>query len=985
MKCPQCQTENPETSRYCADCGSRLGPPAKADVLRTITIPARAKTLSPGEVFGEKYKILGELGRGGMGEVYLAEDTALGRKVALKILPEETYKNPEARQRFIREAKAAAALDHPYICSVHEVGEAEDRLFFVMEYIEGQTLRDRIARGPLPLQQTLQVASEAGEALQAAHDKGLVHRDIKPANLMLMEKGHTKVMDFGLAKPIAGVEGAGAPGELLTTLTEVGAAPGTPAYMSPEQLQGKPLDQKTDIFSFGVVLYEMLTGVHPFKRETGFTTVSAILNEGPRPIADFNKDIPAPLQQIINGMLAKDAAQRYASFHDVVSDIRKVQANLPVSWAGKKFFRQVRIAVAAAIILIVVLAASWLAKTVFFKSAARALAFQERDWILITDFENKTGDQVFDGSLETALSVGIQQSQYVNVFPRSRVQETLKRMRREDVKKVDESIGREVALREGIKGLLACQISKIGEEYVLTGRIVDPNTQAAVFSYAAQAKGKDAVLGALDDLARKVRRGLGESLGRISRQKLPLPRATTSSLEALKYYTGGRLASGDTVFKLLEQAIELDPDFAMAHAELGMKYYIAGNRVKGEEHFQKALSLLDRLTTREQLLIRGLAEDWRGNREQGIENYKAYLVQYPDDSAIWFRLGYAYLATDRFELGIDAFCKFLSIDGPSAAPYINIATCYSSLGKDAEALENYHKAFDLDPTSLTGVYVNNEYGFLLVKIGKIQEAVQVFEKMAQLDDSAKKAKGFRSLGLLDMYRGKYSSAQKYFEEAVILNKTLKAGLSELRDHLYLAAISRQKGSREGFEREMAAVARIQKDIKIDPFFLSLVGTAYARAGRIKEAALQVKVIEGRLGDLLAVSGVIRSNQTDQAAFHLLKGEVELAEKKYDNAVNSFLMAAQLGRSAVEENLAYAYLKKGDWDKAIEKYQEFLKSDPLGYEPQESWVLAHYELGKLYQQKGQDEEARKYFSRFLEIWKDADPDLPVLVDAKKRLK
>jgi len=984
MKCPQCQTDNPETSRYCADCGSRLGSPEKADVLQTITIQTRAKILSPGEVFADKYKILGELGRGGMGEVYLAEDTTLGRKVALKILPEETYRNPEARQRFIREAKAAAALDHPYICSVHEVGEAEDRLFFVMEYIEGQTLRDRLARGPLPLHQALQVAIEAGEALQAAHDKGLIHRDIKPANLMLMEKGHAKVMDFGLAKPIAGVEGPGTPGGPLTTLTEAGAAPGTPAYMSPEQLQGKPLDQKTDIFSFGVVLYEMLTGVHPFKRETGFTTVSAILNEDPRPIADFTKDIPAPLQQVVSGMLAKDAAQRYPSFHDVLSDIRKVQADLPVAWTGKKSLRPVRIAAAAAVLLVLVLAAAWLAKTIFFKSAAKALAFQERDWILITDFENTTGDQVFDGSLETALSVGIQQSQYVNVFPRSRVQETLKRMRREDVKKVDESIGREVALREGIKGLLACQISKIGEEYVLTGRIVDPNTQAAVYSYAAEAKGRDAVLGALDDLARNVRRGLGESLGRISRQKLSLPRATTSSLEALKYYTEGRLNSGDAAFKLLQQAIELDPDFAMAHAELGLKYYINGDRVKGEEHFQKALSLLDRLTTREQLLIRGLAEDWRGNREQGIENYKAYLVQYPDDSGIWYRLGYAYLATRRFELGIEAFQKVIDIDGSSSASYVNIATCYSSLGKDAEALENYQKAFELDPTWLTAVFVNNEYGFLLVKMGKIPEAAQAFEKMVQLSDSFKKARGYRSLGLLDMYQGKYSSAQGYFEEAVLLNKALKGGLSELRDRLYLAAISRQKGRRDGFEKEMAAVARIEKEIKIDPYFLSLVGTAYARAGGIKEAALQLKEMEARQGDLLAASGVLRSNQTDQAAFHLLKGEVELAEKKYEEAVNSFLLAARLGRSDVEENLAYAYLQKGDWDKAIEKYLEFIRVEPLGYEPQESWILAHYELGKLYQQKGQAEEARKYFGRFLEIWKDADPDLPVLIDARKRL-
>ncbi len=984
MKCPHCQGENPETSRFCADCGTQLGAPQKDGVLQTQTLQPFSKMMMPGTVFAGKYKILGELGRGGMGEVYLAEDTTLARRVALKLLPEETYQNSEARQRFIREARAAAALDHPYICSIHEVGESEGRLFFVMEYVKGQTLRDRIAQGPIPLKQALQIATEAAEALQGAHEKGLIHRDIKPANIMLTEKGHAKVMDFGLAKPAAGAEKAGAQAEASTSLTQDGIAPGTPAYMSPEQLQGKPLDQRSDIFSFGMVLYEMMSGIHPFKRETGFTTISAILNEKPRPVADFVKGAPEPLQLVISKMLTKDAGERYQSVHDVLIDLKEVQFGLPADWKARKFLRPARLAAASVVLAVTIIAAGWLAKTLFFKSPAEALAFQERDWILITDFENLTGEQVFDGSLETALSVGIQQSQYVNVFPRSRVQETLKRMRREDIKKVDETVGREVALREGIKGLLACQISRIGEEYQLTGRIVDPNTQVAVFSHASRAKGKDEVLSALDDLAKKVRLGLGESLSRISQQRLPLPRATTSSLEALKFYTEGRFASGNTAYKLLQQAIELDPDFALAHAELGMKYFIDSNRPKGEEHFQKALSLLDRLTTREQLWIRAIVEDWRGNRDQGIENYKAYLAQYPDDSGAWYRLGYAYLISQSFELGIEAFQKVIGIDGSSSAAYVNIATCYNSLGNAAEALENYQKAFQLGPEWLTGVFVNNEYGFLLVKMGKIQEAAQVFEKMVQLNDPGKKAKGYRSLGLLDMYRGRYSSAQGHFQEAVILNKTLKSGLSELRDHLYLAAISNLKGRREGFEKEMVAVKQIQKEIKIDPYFLSLVGRTYARAGRHQEAALQLKEMEARLGDVLAVSGVGRSNQSDQAAFHLLKGEVELTEKKYEEAVNSFLMAARLGRSDVEENLAYAFLQKGDTDKAIEKYLEFLKIDALGYEPQESWILAHYELGKLYKQKGQFEDAAKSYGRFLEIWKDADPDLAVLADAKKRL-
>lgn len=985
MKCVKCLTENPDTSRFCVSCGTELLPSEDIKMPKTLTRPSTLKAFVKGTTLAGKYTILAELGRGGMGEVYLAEDTSLDRKVAIKFLPEEMYQDPTARGRFIREAKAAAALDHPYICSIHEVGETEKRLFFAMEYVEGKTLRDRISEGPLPLKQALQIATEIVEALQVAHEKGMIHRDIKPANIMMMEKGHAKVMDFGLAKQVMRAEDERALADMQITLTDAGLAPGTPAYMSPEQLQGKALDPRSDIFSFGIVLYEMLSGVHPFKKETGLATVSAILNENPQPIANLIEGVPDPLQQTLSKLLAKDPGQRYQSMKDVHTDLRKMHSDLPAAPRALRFLRPVRVALAAFVILFTVIAAAWLANILFFKSSAKALTFQEHDWILITDFENQTGEKVFDGSLETALTVGIQQSQYVNVFPRNRVQETLKRMRRDDVKKVDESVGKEVAMREGIKGLLACSIGKISDEYVLTARIINPDTQAEVFAHSLRATGKDQILDALDKLARKVRRELGESLTKISGQKLPLARATTFSLEALKIYTEAKLSSGSVSIQLLLQAIALDPDFAMAHAELGLEYSITGDRVKAEEHFQKALSLLDRLTTREQLWIRAIVEDWRGNRDQGIDNYKTYLSQYPDDSAAWFRLGYAYLITDRFDLGIGAFNKVIQIHSSSSSAYINLATCYGALKKNDEALANYEKAFKLQPEELTGQYVNNEYGFLLVRMGRIEEAARTFEKMLQQDNPGKKAAGQRSLALLDIYFGKYSAAQDHLEEAVRITKTNNFKLSELRNHLYLARVFLMKGRNDGFEKEMTAVRQIQKELKIEPGFVYLIGRAYARLGRLKEAIQQFEDMKSRLGDVLAASSVARSNRSDQAHFYLLKGEVELTQKRYDEAINSFQTAASLGEHWVGESLGYAFFRSGNLDKAIEKYQEFLQNFRLsGNETIEFWIPAYYELGKIFEQAGQPEEAAKYYERLLKIWKDADPDLPVLIDAKKRL-
>jgi serine/threonine protein kinase/tetratricopeptide (TPR) repeat protein len=984
MKCAKCLTDNPDTSRFCASCGTELFPSADLDAAKTMTRPPGRKAFAKGTTLAGKYTILAELGKGGMGDVYLAEDTSLDRKVAVKLLPEEMYQDPTARSRFIREAKAAAALDHPYICSIHEVGETENRLFFAMEYVPGKTLRDRISEGPLPLKQALPIAEEITEALQVAHEKGMIHRDIKPANIMLMEKGHAKVMDFGLAKQVMSAGQERALADLTVTLTDEGMAPGTPAYMSPEQLQGKTLDQRSDIFSFGVVLYEMLSGVHPFKKKTGLTTVSAILSEDPRPIAELIQGVPDPLQQIIGKLLAKDPGQRYQSMKDVHADLRRMHADLAPAPKILQFLKPVRLALTAVVVVLAVIAAAWLAKVLFFKTPAKALAFQERDWILITDFDNQTGEQVFDGSLTTALTVGIQQSQYVNVFPPSRIQETLKRMRRTDVKKVDETIGREIALREGIKGLLACGISKVGENYSLTARIVDPDKQTAVFSDSSRAKSKEEVLESLDELARKVRQALGESMARISEQRMNLISATTSSLEALKYYTGSRVASGDTTFQLLKQAIEQDPDFAMAHAELGLRYYFSGNRVDGEKHFQKALSLMDRLTTREKLWIRAVVEDWRGNRDQGIQNYKAYLAEYPDDSGAWYRLGYAYLVSSQQALGVEAFKRVIEIDKGSAGAYINMASCLSVLKRNEEALANYQKAFSLNPNEATGIFVNNEYGFLLVRMGKIQEARQTFENMIAQPDNAKKAKGYRSRGLLQMYQGQYSTAQDSLKEAVILNKTLKSKLSEMRDRLFLAINFNRKKQNEAFEKEMAAVKMIQKEIKMDPTFLYKIGKIYARLNRIKEADQLLANLKSRIGDVLATSAIGRSNQTDQASFYMLKGEIALAQQQFEEAANSFGMAANLRGMMLEDSLALAYFKSGSLDKSIEKYQEFVKTDVLGYEGQELWILAHYQLGWLYEQKGESAEAAKYYERFLDIWKDADPGIPEVEDAKKRL-
>jgi serine/threonine protein kinase/Tfp pilus assembly protein PilF len=925
-----------------------------------------------------------------MGEVYLAEDTRLERKVAVKVLPEEFQLDETARKRLLREAKAAAALDHPYICHIHEVGETEGKLFIVMEYVEGRTLKDAIAQGPLPFKEALQTAVEIAEALEKAHETGIIHRDLKPANIMLTAGGHVKVMDFGLAKQVVKTEAGDSQEKTLTALTGEGATVGTLAYMSPEQARAKPADARSDIFSFGIMLYEMLTGIHPFKKETGVETVSAILSETPLPLGQRLPEASELLQHVVGKVLAKNPDQRYQSMHEIRTDVQQIlqQRESAASAAprprGLGLRRPIWVILAVAGLVILAASGSWWIQRRYFKSPAAALAFQERDWILITDFENSTGEPVFDGSLETAMTVSIQQSQYVNVFPRTRVRETLRRMRKEDVKKLDENLGREVALREGIKGLLACSINKIGNDYLLAARLVDPNTHMDVYSQSSQALGKDQVLAALDVLAEKVRHELGESLPRISRQRVPLLQATTSSLEALKSLTEARRTSGATAIQLLKHAIELDPDFALAHADLGFQYYISNDRPTGEQHFKKAMSLLDRLTVREKLWIRALVEDWRGNRDQGIENYRTYLAEYPDDMPAWFRLGWTCMITNRDAPAVEAFKKVIEIDSSDAAAYVNLATCYRSMRKDDQALADYEKAFQLGPALMTDLNVNSEYGFLLVKMGMIQKAKETFEKMLATDDRNNKARGRRSMALLNMYQGKYSAARDHLSEAILINKASQAKLSEMRDHLFLASVFHAKGATREFEREMSAVRGLQKEINVQPYFLYLTGRIYARMGRLQEATQLLHDLSARLGDVMASSALDRSNRADQACHNLLKGEVELLHKRYAQALELFGIAANLDEQASQEPLAYGYLQSGNLDAAVKEYEKFLGISSLGFERQEPWILAHYQLGRIYEQKGQPEKAADYYQRFLNIWKEADEDLAVLKDARQRL-
>ena len=630
---------------------------------------------------------------------------------------------------------------------------------------------------------------------------------------------------------------------------------------------------------------------------------------------------------------------------------------------------------------------SWIREN-YFISPQAALAFHERDWILIADFENLTGDHVFDRSLQTALTVGIQQSVYVNVFPQSRVVEALQRMRKENIAKLDEGPACDLAIREGVKAVLACSISEVGGVYSLTARLVEPNKRSTVMSRSVQASKRNEVLKALDSLVSIIRQELGESIRKMSNQSLPLPEATTASLEALKTYADGmKIKDSDrgAGYQLIKQAASIDPDFALAHANLGIGYYRGGikdgDRTQGEEHFAKALSLLSRLTLREQLWIRAVVEDERGNSDQATEYYRAFLAQYPDDSAGWYRLGWLYMARlGQYEKAIEAYKRVLEIDPSDIRSLLSTGSSYSATGNDEKAIENYEKAFALRPSEITGIYVNRQYGFQLVKMGNLKKAADTFRKMIATEN---KASGYESLAFLAMYQGKLSDAIANFKEAILILKAEKDVEGEYRGHMFLASAYRIKGRNADLASELAIANRILSQAPLEPWFISILAKTYARMGKTREASRLLESMSLQAENLTALSAVNRTSRGDEAAISLVKGEIALANGRGNEAIDSLKLSLQLEDNDMGslESLAFAYRKIGKPQEAARKYQEISAILSLGREAQEYWLLAHYELAKIYRELGDAQKAKEYYEKLFRIWKDADPDIPVLIQAK----